>query len=102
MVADFKIGQAASAYGKMSQMPVETGADSAGKAGFGDMLGDVIKGAINDAKTNESITTQAVAGKKGVTDLVMAINNTELTLQTVVAVRDKVIGAYQDIIKMPI
>jgi flagellar hook-basal body complex protein FliE len=33
---------------------------------------------------------------------VTAVNNAELTLDTVVAIRDKVIGAYQDIMKMPI
>ena len=35
-------------------------------------------------------------------DVVTAVAEAEATLQTVVAVRDKVIAAYNDIIKMPI
>jgi flagellar hook-basal body complex protein FliE len=33
---------------------------------------------------------------------VQAVTNAELTLQTVVNIRDKVIGAYNDIIRMPV
>ena len=36
------------------------------------------------------------------TDIVQAVNNAEIALQTVVAVRDRVIDAYQQIIRMPI
>jgi flagellar hook-basal body complex protein FliE len=36
------------------------------------------------------------------TDVVTALARAELTLQTVTAVRDRVVQAYQDIIKMPI
>ena len=35
-------------------------------------------------------------------EIVTAVNNAEMTLQTVVAVRDKVIQAYQEIMRMPI
>ncbi|NBX04163.1 MAG: flagellar hook-basal body complex protein FliE, partial [Alphaproteobacteria bacterium] len=41
-------------------------------------------------------------GKVDLTDLVTAVSSAELTLNTVVAVRDKVINAYQEIIRMPI
>jgi len=34
--------------------------------------------------------------------VVTAVTNAEVTLQTVVAVRDKVISAYQDILRMPV
>ncbi len=35
-------------------------------------------------------------------DVVQAVSNAELTLQTVVAVRDRVVNAYQEIMRMPI
>ena len=35
-------------------------------------------------------------------DIVTAVSNAEVTLETVMAVRDRVIAAYQEIIKMPI
>jgi flagellar hook-basal body complex protein FliE len=33
---------------------------------------------------------------------VMSVSNAEVMLQTVTAIRDKVISAYQDIIRMPV
>ena len=45
---------------------------------------------------------QALAGKADLADVVTAVSNAELTLQTVVAVRDRVVAAYLDILKMPI
>ena len=50
----------------------------------------------------ETQATQAVAGQANLQDVVEAVNAAELTLQTVVAVRDRMISAYQDIIRMPI
>ncbi|MEM6903398.1 MAG: flagellar hook-basal body complex protein FliE, partial [Pseudomonadota bacterium] len=35
------------------------------------------------------------------TDVVMAVNNAEITLQSVVSIRDRVISAYQEILRMP-
>jgi flagellar hook-basal body complex protein FliE len=43
-----------------------------------------------------------VAGKADVNDVVTAVTTAEVTLQTVVAIRDKVISAYQDILRMPV
>jgi flagellar hook-basal body complex protein FliE len=43
-----------------------------------------------------------LAGKADIVDVVNAVNQAELTLDTVVAVRDKVVSAYQSILNMPI
>jgi flagellar hook-basal body complex protein FliE len=43
-----------------------------------------------------------VAGQADIVDVVNAVNAAELSLDTVVAVRDKVIQAYQSIMQMPI
>ncbi|MBV9993144.1 MAG: flagellar hook-basal body complex protein FliE, partial [Alphaproteobacteria bacterium] len=45
---------------------------------------------------------QQVAGNANIVDVVNAVNSAELTLDTVVAVRDKVVQAYQSIMNMPI
>jgi len=78
--------------------------DSASAAGssFASLLKAGAKNAIESGKKSEQMAQQAIAGKADVRDVVAAVNNAELTLQTVVAVRDKVIGAYSDILKMPI
>ena len=69
---------------------------------FASLLKDGAKAAIDSGKKSEELSKQAIAGKADVRDVVAAVNNAELTLQTVVAVRDKVINAYTDILKMPI
>jgi len=69
---------------------------------FASLLKDGVKSAIDSSRKSEELSKQAIAGKADVRDVVAAVNNAELTLQTVVAVRDKVIGAYNDILKMPI
>lgn len=74
--------------------------DSGGK--FSQMLKDVVEAM---AKTGGAAETQAVAGATQdaeLVDVVTSIAAAELTLETVVAVRDKVIAAYQEIMKMPI
>ena len=75
---------------------------SSGGMDFASMLKDGAKSAIESSRKSEELSKQAIAGKADVRDVVAAVNSAELTLQTVVAVRDKVIGAYNDILKMPI
>jgi flagellar hook-basal body complex protein FliE len=83
-----------------------TGAGSAagtGKAdGFTAELKNVAESWIDTLRKGEQQSAQAVAGQVDIRDVVMAVNNAEVTLQTAVAVRDKVIAAYQEIMRMPI
>ena len=58
--------------------------------------------AINSISAGEKASTQAVAGNANIVDVVNSVNSAELTLDTVVAVRDKVVAAYQSIMTMPI
>jgi flagellar hook-basal body complex protein FliE len=69
---------------------------------FGDLVSHALKDARNTQYKAESISVGAVANQAQIHDLVTAVSNAELTLQTVVSVRDKMINAYQDILKMPI
>jgi flagellar hook-basal body complex protein FliE len=69
---------------------------------FAAMLREGAKSAIDTGKKSELLSEQALAGKADVRDVVAAVNNAALTLQTVVAVRDKVINAYNSILQMPI
>ncbi|HUK08651.1 MAG TPA: flagellar hook-basal body complex protein FliE [Stellaceae bacterium] len=69
--------------------------------GFGDLLRQATGAAVDSLKQGEQASLSGVAGKSSITDVATALANAETTLQTVVAVRDRVISAYQDIIKMP-
>ena len=79
-------------------------AGEAGKSGggFADMLGGVLDNAAQATGQAEQVSMAAIAQKAELVDVVTAISNAEMTLQTVVTIRDKVIQAYNDIIKMPI
>jgi flagellar hook-basal body complex protein FliE len=69
---------------------------------FASLIKDGIKAAVDTQKQSEEASKAAMTGKADIRDVVTAVNNAELTLETVVAVRDKVISAYNDILRMPI
>ena len=61
-----------------------------------------MKDSINSISQGEQAATAQVAGKANIVDVVNSVNAAELSLDTVVAVRDKVVAAYQSIMSMPI
>ncbi len=92
--------QAASAYGNAIKRAQGAGAGDTG--GFAEMVQSALSDTLSASKTGEKKTLQGVARKADTLDVASAINNAELTLQSVVAVRDRVIQAYQEVIRMPI
>ena len=73
-----------------------------GQSSFVDLVKDVATQSIQAGKQSERVTAAAVAGEANLTEVVTAVSNAEMTLQTVVAVRDRVLAAYQQIMRMPI
>lgn len=69
---------------------------------FSSVLKDAI-GAVNElGQKSDAQTRNAVNGKANMVDVVTAVSETEVAIDAVVAVRDRVIQAYEDIMKMPI
>lgn len=93
-----KIGTDAAASGAASGMA----AGAPGAADFSQYLSQAMDNAVSTLKTGEQMATKQVTGQADVVNVVNAVNNAELTLDTVVAIRDKVISAYQSIMQMPI
>lgn len=60
------------------------------------------RNSISTIRQGEQAATAQVQGKANLVDVVQQINSAELTLDTVVAVRDKVVAAYQSIMNMPV
>jgi flagellar hook-basal body complex protein FliE len=77
------------------------GASSAG-ADFGGMLQSALQGVADQGHAAEDQSRQAISGQGNLLDVVSAVSKAELSLQTTVAVRDRVVQAYQDIMRMPI
>ncbi len=82
--------------------PAGDGPEEGGGASFGAVLEQAARGAIGSLKTGEQMSAKAAIGKADMNDVVTAVTNAEMTLQTVTAVRDKVVNAYQEILRMPI
>lgn len=71
-------------------------------AGFGELLQNVMSQATGQTRAAETQMAQNVQGQGSLIDVVTAISSAEASLETVVAVRDQVIAAYQEIMRMPI
>lgn len=69
---------------------------------FTELIGKAANEALTTGQTAERQTAQALGGKGELTEVVTAVANAEVTLQTVVSIRDKVVAAYQEILRMPI
>lgn len=82
---------AGSSGGGVDLMAAKTGPS------FGDMVKAASQNTINAQKASEKASADAVLGKADLTDVVNAVNNAETTLTMFLAVRDKVIDAYNNI-----
>lgn len=85
--------------GPVAEMP---GQGDGSSSDFANMLGDIVRDTVATTDRAEKAGLAAAAGQGDLIDMVTAVTNAELTLQTVTAIRDKVITAYQEISKMPI
>lgn len=70
--------------------------------GFAGMLQDAVSGVIESGHAAEQTGMQAATGQADVVDVVTAVSESELALETMVTVRDRVIQAYEEIMRMPI
>ena len=78
------------------------GTGSSGGPTFASFLKDKARESVDVLRESESVSAKAVTGDADLTDVVQAVTSAELTLQTVVSVRDRMISAYQEIMRMPI
>jgi flagellar hook-basal body complex protein FliE len=89
--------QAAAAYrAAQSPDPVAEGGD------FGATLRRAVEGAVEVGHEADTASTRALLGQGSVTDVVLAVSRAEMALQTAVTLRDRVVSAYQDVMRMPI
>ena len=68
---------------------------------FGEVLKDSLQSAADAQYKSEKVSAAGVAGKADMTDVLQAVNNAQMSLNTVLAVRDKVVAAYQEIMRTP-
>lgn len=107
-MVDLNLSRAANAYQQqlklMDGMAAGAGMEAEAPSGpsFGDFLGKAIDHVVDSGKKAEKAQLAALTGEGDLSNLVTAVAEAELALNTVVAVRDRVISAYQEILRMPI
>jgi flagellar hook-basal body complex protein FliE len=75
---------------------------SIGGSSFSDVLAKAVGDVSQAGRAMDDKSMAFAAGKADVVDVVTAVAETQATFETVVALRDKVISAYEEIMKMPI
>ena len=103
---------ASAAYRKIASMPVDkatsgvdlsSGPAPTGKVNFAELLGKTFQEAQGALHTAENSAAMVATNQKvDVAKVVTAVSEAEFVLQTIVAVRDKIIAAYQDIMRMQV
>ncbi len=71
-------------------------------AAFGQLVDRLASDSIDALKAGEAAAIAGVQGKASVQQVVDQVMSAERTLQTVIALRDKAVGAYQEISRMAI
>jgi flagellar hook-basal body complex protein FliE len=69
---------------------------------FGDMVKNAMNDVISSSKSAETLMTAQTQGKADMVDVVTAVASAQASLSTMMAVRDQVISAYQQIMSMPL
>jgi flagellar hook-basal body complex protein FliE len=77
-------------------------APAASGPSFGDMVKTAMSDVVSSSKNAETLMTAQTQGKADMVDVVTAVASAQASLSTMMAVRDQVISAYQQIMSMPL
>jgi flagellar hook-basal body complex protein FliE len=98
---------AANAYASLARLTESSGlTKAAGEGSSGPNFGELVKEAIGSmtqaSRASDAQSQAMAAGKANIVDVVTAVAETEVAIDTLVSVRDKVVAAYEEIMRMPI
>jgi flagellar hook-basal body complex protein FliE len=101
---------AAGAYAKLARLAdpgANIGKIGAAKSdsngpGFGQMVKEAIGSVVEAGKKSDAQSQAMAAGKANMVDVATAVTETEVAIESMVSIRDKVIQAYEEIMRMPI
>ncbi len=72
------------------------------RAGFASLVQAAVAETSGALRAGEAAATQVAAGEASLVDVATAVSAAEVSLETAIAVRNKVVEAYQEIMRMPI
>lgn len=77
------------------------GAES-GSPDFSSMIGKALQETAEAGRKADTQTANVAQGRSDIVDVVTAVAESEAAIETLVAVRDRVIAAYEEIMRMPV
>ncbi len=102
------INAATAAYNRAAQLINDAaklpaaGSPDGGGTDFGKVLAETVQGLVDSGRVADQKAMEVVSGNGDIIDMVTAISQTEMAIETMVTVRDRVISAYEEIMRMPI
>lgn len=102
MVSPLAAAKAYAAVQKIAADPAAAAEAQASGPSFAQLVNNVIGQAIQTSHKAEAQMVAHAKGKADLLDVVTAVSSAQTSLQTVIAVRDQVIAAYQQILGMQI
>lgn len=99
---DFQRDMQLASLGSMTNVTAATEAVKVDGLGFGDVMADMAQSTINNLQQAERVSLDAVQGNANTREVVDALMTAEQSLQTAIAIRDKIVTAYLDITRMQI
>ena len=95
---------AANAYAALARLANPAGGVTKpdGDGSFGAMLKGALGSVVEAGRNSDTQAKALAAGNANIVDVVTAVAETEVAIEALVSVRDKVIQAYEEIMRMPI
>lgn len=78
------------------------GGAAAGMPDFSSLVGKALESTAQTARAADVQAANVAAGRSDIVDVVTAVAESEAAIETLVAVRDRVIAAYEEIMRMPV
>ena len=110
MAVNMPFNAAAAAYGNAQRLINQaakpntdlTALGQSAGGSFADILAGQVQGVMDAGKASDAMAMDMVNGKANVVDMVTKLSETEMAIDSMVTIRDRVITAYEEIMRMPI
>lgn len=94
--ASLMLQQAAIPGAPLGSVPAKQGND------FANILAQSVQSVVDTGRASEQMSMDTINGKANVVDMVTALSQTEIAIESIVTIRDRVIASYEEIMRMPI
>ena len=102
-MVNVNLADAIAKYGKIANMPQgDAAAEQVGSTSFADIFKQASHQLTESQNKAEQVSMKAATGEANLLEVMTAINNAEMTLQTISSIRDRLVQAIQEVMRMPV